>query len=147
MVRTIPILLMTASLAQAGSVDRPPIAGQATFLYYDDLAAASHFYEDVLGLEKTFDLDWVHIFRLSADASIGLVNATRGAHRPSADKPVMVSLVVALADVDRWYDYLKGRGVDVGAAPQTGADGHIRAFSFKDPEGYTLEVFAWATRP
>jgi catechol 2,3-dioxygenase-like lactoylglutathione lyase family enzyme len=143
MIRFFPLLLM-ATLANVGAENRPPVKGQATFLYYDDLEGAARFYGDVLGLEKTFALDWVQIFEVSPGSSIGLVNATRGAHRPSAEKPVMVSLVVAPDELDRWYAYLKGKGVDVGAPPQTGADGNIRAFSFKDPEGYTLEVFAWA---
>jgi hypothetical protein len=31
----------------------------------------------------------------------------------------------------------------VGEGPKVGADGRVLAFAFKDPGGYTLEVFAW----
>ena len=137
------ILTATASSAQ----ERPPAAtGQVTFLYFNDLAKADAFYGDVLGLEKEFDLEWVKIYKLSPTSSVGIVNATGGAHRPSADKPVMVSMVVAEKDVDAWWQYLKARGVDVGDAPGTEGDGAVKAFGFKDPEGYSLEVFAWVKK-
>ena len=67
-----------------------------------------------------------------ADVVGGLVNATRGAHRPSADKPVMVSMVVGEKEVDAWWQYLKAKGVDVGDAPGAGGDGAVKAFGFED---------------
>ena len=80
----------------------------------------------------------------SATSSVGLVNAKDGVHRPSADKPVMFSMVVAEEQVDAWWRYLKSRDVDVGDEPVAGdGEAPIKAFAFEDPEGYTLEVFAW----
>jgi catechol 2,3-dioxygenase-like lactoylglutathione lyase family enzyme len=124
----------------------PPVTSQVTFLYYQDLPAAERFYREVLGLSSTFELQWVKIFQLSPNASVGLVNATEGSLKPAsveADKPVMVSLVVDEADVERWHAHLKSKGVEVGPGPKIGAEGRVLAFSFKDPGGYTLEVFAW----
>ncbi len=143
MLRTLGMLSVLLAASLAHTAERPPVSGQVTFLYYDDLAKADRFYGEVLGLEKTFDLDWVKIYELSPTSSVGLVNATGGAHKPSADKPVMVSLVVDEKDVDAWWRYLKSQGVDVGDAPGIGGGGNIKAFGFEDPEGYTLEVFAW----
>ena len=58
------ILAATASSAQ----ERPPaVAGQVTFLYFNDLAKADAFYGDILGLEKELDLEWVKIYKLFAD--------------------------------------------------------------------------------
>ena len=140
------ILVLAVSALPALSQERPPVTGQVTFLYYDDLPEAERFYREVLGLSTSFELDWVKIFSLSSGSSVGLVNATRGSLRPSGvgtDKPVMVSLVVAREDVDRWHSYLKSKGVEVGEGPKVGADGRVLAFAFKDPGGYNLEVFAW----
>jgi hypothetical protein len=137
------------ALLAARTVDAqnpPPVAGQVTFLYYQDLAAAERFYRDVLRLTTSFELDWVKIFRLSEGSSVGLVNATKGSLKPfpvEAEKPVMLSLVVDKVDIDGWHTYLKSRGVEVGEGPKVGADGKVLAFSFKDPGGYALEVFAW----
>jgi catechol 2,3-dioxygenase-like lactoylglutathione lyase family enzyme len=144
MLKLILILSMTA--LPAASEERPPVMGQVTFLYYEDLPAAERFYREILGLSTTFELDWVKIFRLAPGSSVGLVNATKGSLRPAAvdtDKPVMVSLVVDKVDVGRWHAYLESRGVEVGESPKVGADGNVLAFAFKDPGGYTLEVFAW----
>ena len=142
MFRLLGVLILTATALFAQ--EPPPAAvGQVTFLYFNDLAKADAFYGDVLGLEKEFDLEWVKIYKLSPTSSVGLVNATGGAHRPSADKPVMVSMVVGEKDVDAWWQYLKAKGVDVGDAPGVGGDGAVKAFGFEDPEGYSLEVFAW----
>lgn len=140
------ILMLSMASLPVVSEERPPVTGQVTFLYYQDLPAAERFYREVLGLSASFELDWVKIFRLSSSSSVGLVNATRGSLRPAAveaEKPVMVSLVVDPADVSRWHSYLKSKGVEVGEGPKVGADGRVLAFSFKDPGGYTLEVFAW----
>jgi len=105
----------------------PALAGSAT---------------DGAGLERTLHLDWVKMFRISPSAKVGLVNASDGTHRPSADKPVMVSFVMSeLRQVDAWYERLKSRGVELTSEPHDSP--RIRAFGFKDPEGYTLEVFAW----
>jgi catechol 2,3-dioxygenase-like lactoylglutathione lyase family enzyme len=139
-------LILAMAALPAAAQTPPPVTGQVTFLYYDDLSAAERFYRDVLGLSTTFELDWVKIFQLSSSSSVGLVNATKGSLRPAAvdeEKPVMVSLVVDKANVDRWHSYLKSKGVDVGEGPRVGADGRVLAFAFKDPGGYTLEVFAW----
>lgn len=119
----------------------PPIAGQVTFLYFNDIDAAAHFYGETLGLAKTFDLGWVKIFALSPTSSVGLVDGKSGAHRPAPEKPVMLSLVVD--DADRWYAYLKGRGVQIKEPPSDGTRVRVRAFGFIDPEGHTLEVFQW----
>jgi catechol 2,3-dioxygenase-like lactoylglutathione lyase family enzyme len=147
MIRFLSILTLTATAWVSSAQERPPAAtGQVTFLYFNDLAAADAFYGETLGLEKEFDLEWVKIYKLSPSSSVGLVNATGGAHRPSADKPVMVSMVVQENEVDLWWSYLEAKGVDVGESPGSEGDGAVRAFGFKDPEGYSLEVFAWVDK-
>ena len=130
--------------ADASATAPPPVAAQVTFLYFNDIEVAGQFYGTTLGLPKTFDLGWVKIFSLSPTSSVGLVDGKSGAHRPAADKPVMVSLVVD--DVDRWYEYLKGRGVAIDEPPSDGTRVPVRSFSFRDPEGHTLEVFRWLDR-
>ncbi len=147
MFRLLGVLILTAAASTISGQERPPTAaGQVTFLYFNDLAKADAFYGGILGLKKEFDLEWVTIYKLSPTSSVGLVNATGGAHRPSADKPVMVSMVVDEQDVDAWWKYLKAKGVDVGDGPGIGGDGAVKAFGFKDPEGYSLEVFAWVNK-
>lgn len=144
MLRFLSVVVLAACCVTAGAEERPPVTGQVTFLYFEDVDGAETFYGSVLGLKKTFDQGWVKIFQVSPSASVGLVNATRGVHRPSPTKPVMVSMVVDETEVDAWWSYLKSRGVDMGdEGPKVHAEVGIRAFAFEDPEGHTLEVFAW----
>ena len=121
----------------------PRIAAQVTFLYFNELDKAAAFYANTVGLRLSFDGGWVRIFEISPTSSVGLVDATHGAHKPAAEKPVMVSMVMSTpADVDRWYEQLKTR-VQIAKPPSNSDKVAVRAFSFKDPEGHSLEVFAW----
>jgi predicted enzyme related to lactoylglutathione lyase len=118
---------------------RPAGASLAiTLLYYRDLAAASRFYEDVLGLTLAIDQGWSRIYRLCAGAHVGLVDETKGMHRAYPVKPVQVCLRVP--DVEAWHGWIASQGVaGLSAVKQNDALG-IRAFVFEDPEGYQIEV-------
>ena len=122
----------------------PAAVGQVTFLYFNDLDKAASFYVKTLGLRVTFDGGWVRIVSLSPTSSVGLVDATHGAHKPAAEKPVMVSLVMDTPkQVDEWFAHLKAQGVTIPEPPSDSDRVPVRAFGFKDPEGHSLEVFAW----
>jgi len=116
----------------------PEVEGLITFLYYDDLEEAARFYEDVMGFEKTVDQGWAKIYRVAGEAHVGLVDGSRGYHRPSPSKPVMITVVVD--DVDAWFRYLKGKGVKTLSEPRDHDEIGIRAFLLEDPEGYVIEI-------
>lgn len=118
---------------------RPAGAALAiTFLYYRDLAGAMRFYEAVLGLPLAIDQGWCKIYRLCPGAHVGLVDEARGMNKWRAEKPVQLCLRVP--DVDAWRDWIAGQGVDdLSETFENDALG-IRAFVFRDPEGYQIEV-------
>lgn len=126
----------------------PPFTGQVTFLYFNDVDKAAAFYGGTLGLRKTFDAGWVRIFAISPSSSVALVDAAKGAHRASEDKPVTLAIVVAdRKDVDRWYEHLKSQKVSIHMPPFDAPSVNVREFRFTDPEGYSLEIFAWLEKP
>jgi len=92
-------------------------------------------------------LDWVKIYPVTETLSVGLVDSTHGALRPAASKPVMLSFVVQnRKQVDEWDARLKALGADVPHAPEAMdlKNGRgIYSLSFKDSEGYSLEIFSW----
>ena len=142
------ILCLSPAIAstQESPAGAPPSAtSQVTFLYVNDIQKAAEFYGKTLALRNTLDLAWVKMFETSPGAIVGLVGAGRGAHKPSPQKPVMISLVVPKpADVDRWYGFLEAKGVTMRSEPHdsgSGApgDANVRVFGFLDPEGHTLE--------
>jgi lactoylglutathione lyase len=115
-----------------------PASMLITFLYYTDLAEAMAFYEEVLGLDLAIDQGWCKIYGVSPGGYVGLVDESRGYHRVSADKPVMVCMRVD--DVDAWYRYLVEAGGEPLGAPKDSPELGIRAFLCLDPGGYVLEI-------
>jgi predicted enzyme related to lactoylglutathione lyase len=127
---------------QAQTQAPPAPTEQVTFFYYDDVDAAARFYETLLGLEKTHDEGWVKFYAVTETASVGLVDAARGYHRSSPDKPVMLSLVTD--DVESWFEHVLREGASIlKPLDAEDAGGFIRAFLVEDPGGYTVEVFEW----
>lgn len=122
----------------------PPHAAldsQITMFYYRDLDAASRFYGEILGLEKTFDWDWVRFYRTGPSSSVGIVREGSGAwHAAKPDNAVMLSLVTP--DVDAWYRRATLHD-DVVILKDLADGGGIRSFLLEDPGGYTVEFFEW----
>jgi lactoylglutathione lyase len=127
-------------------MNRPLDANQMaiTFFYYRDLPAAMRFYEDVLGLPLAIDQGWCKIYRICPGAHVGLVDEARGMNKWAAVKPVQ--LCIRVPDVDGRYGYARAAGLanlsDLFVNDELG----IRAFVFRDPEGYQIEIQS-ATRP
>jgi catechol 2,3-dioxygenase-like lactoylglutathione lyase family enzyme len=124
-----------------------PISGQVTFLYCNDLAKGSEFYSKLLGKKPSLDMDWVKIYPVTETFSVGLVDKDHGSLRPSPSKPVMLSFIVQNPkQVDEWYARLKALGAEIRSQPKWEEPKNGRrlySLSFKDPEGYILEVFSW----
>ena len=112
-------------------------------LYYKDITEAVPFYEQTLGLPKTFNQDWVKIYRLTATSSVALVQEGEGSfHRAQADNAVMLSIVTE--DVDAWYERLKqDQGIVFLKDIYNNEHAPIRAFLVEDPGGYSIEFFQW----
>lgn len=141
------LVMVLCSTGTAWSDDPGSLNETVTFFYYDDLEAQLPFYEELLGLEKTMDAEWVKIFRITDSSSVGLVLAGRGVHEVSENKPAMLSIVTD--DVDGWYAKVVEAGVKVthplppeGTEKEEGS-APVRGFIVEDPGGYTIEFFRW----
>ena len=121
--------------------DRPdaPHELAITFLYYRDLPRAFAFYRDVLGLPLAIDQgDLAKILRIAPGAHVGLVDEAKGMNRWQAEK--CVQLCIRVADVHAWYAYLQEMAVDNLSRMFENEKLGIRAFVFRDPEGYQIEI-------
>ncbi len=121
------------------------IEGTNVFLYYKDLKAATHFYQQTLGLELLADYEMATIFRIAGDAFLILVDADKGMH--SAEEPKTVALALLTDQLDEWWDYLNAQKVEVkyGYKPKEG--GAHDGFVMIDPEGYLLEFERFKQHP
>jgi predicted enzyme related to lactoylglutathione lyase len=115
-----------------------PIFSQITFFYYDELAPAAAFYEEILGLALVEDQGWARIYRLAGGAFLGIVAGDKGFHRPQARSAVLLTLVVD--DVLAWHEHLAAHGVELLSEVQDRPEIQIRCFFLEDPGGYALEI-------
>ena len=133
------LVSLTAAAADEG---HPSIAAGVPFFYYDDFTAAVDWYKNVLGLKPLTDEDWVAILELTPGSYIGLVNATGGTLKPTADKGALIS--IDTAELEAWWDKVSNaEGVEIKHGIITGGDGMIEQFSVYDPGGYIVEFFRW----
>ena len=133
---------LVSTTAVAAGEGHPSIAGGVPFFYYTDLPAAADWYKNTLGLKPLTEEDWVVIFELTPGSYIGLVNATGGTLKPTADKGALFS--IDTPELEAWWDKVKDvEGIEIKNAIRTGGDGMIEQFSLYDPGGYIVEFFRW----
>lgn len=119
-------------------MQRSPVQGQITFLYYHEIESAAAFYGGVMGFELIEDQGWAKIYRVGGNAFVGIVAGDKGFHEPQERNAVLVTLVVN--DIEGWYERLKSRGVKLLTELQHREEIQIRCFFLEDPGGYSLEV-------
>ena len=125
-------------------MDELGLEGTLTLFYYDDLEKAFSFYNDVIGFDFVADFGYVKIFKVIEGALLGLVDGQLGSHRTSPSKPVR--LVIMVKDIDAWFRKLKAGGVETFEdEPFTGKKMKLKGFTFKDTEGYTVEMCQYLT--
>ena len=111
---------------------------QITFLYFYDMPEARQFFLKTLGLEQVFDLDWVAIFRVSGNAFLGTVDASRASIKVIHRGGMLISLTVD--DVDSWHKKIKKASLEHVTEVKSIEEIGLRSFFFKGPEGYDFEI-------
>lgn len=114
------------------------LSSQITFLYFKDLSAPAHFFEDILQLQKIDDQGFARIYKISGGAFIGIVDETTGHCDAPTEKNVLVTLVTD--DVHPWYERLRDAGVAIEAAPAIQPKANVECFFFEGPGGYVFEI-------
>jgi catechol 2,3-dioxygenase-like lactoylglutathione lyase family enzyme len=113
------------------------VQANLVFLYYKDLASARDFYANTLGLEMVLDYGFAKLFRISKTTYVGLVDEQKGMHKTTEPKTVTLSFVTE--EIDEWYTYLMGKGVEMRGELRDATRHPTRGFVAFDPEGYFLE--------
>ncbi|OGT84881.1 MAG: hypothetical protein A3H91_05870 [Gammaproteobacteria bacterium RIFCSPLOWO2_02_FULL_61_13] len=134
---------LTYADGEAHTPPAAPITEQYTMLYYKDIAAARRFYGDILGLNPTYNDEWVTLYQVLPGALLGVVQEGGTAFHPArSENSVMLSLVTE--DVDRWHARMQEHpDIPMVKAPYDHAKVPIRAMLVRDPGGYTVEFFQW----
>ena len=116
----------------------PKANGLITFFDYKDLKRATDFYQNIMGFNLIHDQKWAKIFQIVENSYVGCVDGNVGYHRPSKEKPVMLTLVVD--DPDEWYRHFQKHSIKTINEPHDDKDLNLRIFLLYDPEGYVIEI-------
>ena len=116
------------------------------FFYYEDVDAATEFYNQVLGLRTITDYGFAKIIQVAPKSFITLVDAEQGMH--GADEPKTAAIALVTDQLDEWWEYLQTQDIDwrsTGYNPTEGSahDGFVAI----DPEGYFLEFERFNPHP
>jgi hypothetical protein len=130
-------------VAEEANVPAFSIKENILMLYYKDISLVVPFYEETLGLARTYNDDWVKIYQITPTSFVALVQEGEGSfHRAQADNAVMLSIVTE--QVDDWYGRLKrDKGIKFLKDIYNNEHAPIRAFLVEDPGGYSIEFFQW----
>ena len=128
--RILCIILISCS---AGLAQEPPtklqtnsqnphkLTGLITFAFYKDVEAAEDFYVNTLGLKKSYHRPITRVFQVNEGAAIGLMDVSASPETKIVNNDMGFSFIVDdTKDVDRWYDYLKSKNVNIYATPSDG---------------------------
>ena len=120
----------------------PPVRAPALThlaLRVHDLPRAVRFYRAVLGMRLAWRERGLAILRAGA-FDLALAAERRGGKRLALSSVHFGWRVRSKGEVDRWARRLRAKGVELGSGPFDRDGG--RAFYFRDPEGYSLEVYS-----
>ena len=113
------------------------IQGNVIWLYYQDLAPAQQFYEDVMRLDLLVDQGFAKVYASSDTGFIGLVDAAQGLHAFTDKKSVTVCFFTE--EVANWYKHIKNSGVRLHTPEIQVESGAVEIFVAYDVGGYFLE--------
>ena len=113
-------------------------------LYHEEMSAARHFYEELLGLElREVTYDWFVGYWISDKHEMNLCISTSPEERErwgAGGKGVVIDFVVP--DVDAEFQRLEGLGVRF-VEPPTNMPWGLRTATILDPAGYTLTITSY----
>lgn len=116
---------------------------QVTFLYFDELEEAKHFFNQVLGLEVVYDPGWACIWRVGKDSFIGGVDVKRGSIEVESRGGVLISLTVDNIEVA--LENLKKHKIKDLPEIKYFEEIQLKSLIFTGPEGYKFEIQEFIT--
>ena len=110
-----------------------------------DMEKSLHFYKDVLGFERIFDLkdengkDWLIYLRICDGQYIELFYDGKIIYNPQNDNPSgFAHMCLEVCDINKVAEHLKKSGVKLDVEPLQGKDHNWQCWA-KDPDGNPIE--------
>lgn len=116
------------------------------FFYYEDVEAATAFYNKTMGFRIAADYGFAKIMQVAPKSFITLVDHTVGMH--SADEPKTTAIAIVTDQLDEWWDYIQTRDITMRSTEYNPREGSAHdGFVAIDPEGYFLEFERFNPHP
>ncbi|MCG2634948.1 MAG: VOC family protein [Gammaproteobacteria bacterium] len=118
-----------------------PTAGlRHVALFVTDLAAAEHFYCDLLGMAVEWRPDPDNVYLSGGNDNLALHRMAEG-HRGDGDQRLdHIGYILNRAeDVTEWHDFMLANGVTIRQGPKSHRDG-TRSFYCYDPDGNLVQL-------
>lgn len=123
-------------MAEARPSARPSLRHVA--LNVHNLEACERFYVDMLGMTVEWRPDADNVYLTGGRDNLALHRAP--APGPGQQRLDHIGFVLGTMEaVDQWYNFLRGQGVSIAAAPRTHRDG-ARSFYIQDPGGNSVQM-------
>ena len=113
----------------------PSIDQHVTFVYSDKFEETARFYGETLGLALVLDQGACHIYRVAAEAFLGVCSASDT--RPA--EPGGVILTFVTQELSDWHRRLINAGIPVDGEPRENPLYKIEHFFADDPDGRSVE--------
>jgi lactoylglutathione lyase len=116
-------------------------------LLVEDVGRSVGFYRDVLGLERTLQIEEGFYAEFAAgEATLALyrrdmMSAALKSKDVMLGRPGSAVLAFAVDDVDAEYDRLKSNGADPLTEPHDRTAWGLRVCHFRDPDGHLIELY------
>ena len=103
-----------------------------------NLAAAEHFYVELMGMVVEWRPDWDNVYLTSGNDNLAL-HVVTGEEKGVPTLDHIGFFLDREEDVDDWFEFLKHYGVKMKTQPRKHRDG-AKSFYCSDPEGVTVQV-------
>ncbi len=109
-------------------------------LFVADLERCEHFYVDLLGMKVEWRPDADNVYLTSGNDNLALHRTPEGFDSTGDQVLDHIGFIIdEEAQVDVWFDFLRGHDVEMKTAPRTHRDG-ARSFYCLDPAGVTVQM-------
>ncbi|ORU91299.1 MAG: glyoxalase [Cycloclasticus sp. symbiont of Poecilosclerida sp. N] len=103
-----------------------------------DLAAAEHFYVELMGMSVEWRPDADNVYLTSGNDNLAL-HVVAG-NEPGVSRVDHIGFFLAKqSDVDDWFEFLQHHGIKMKTKPRKHRDG-AKSFYCYDPEGLTVQL-------
>lgn len=106
-------------------------------LFVDRLEECERFYTELLGMEVEWRPDRDNVYLSSGNDNLALHRVSEAREAGRLDH--IGFFVNDMAKIDQWFQFLKGRGVEMLTEPRTHRDG-ARSFYCRDPSGIRVQL-------